>query len=169
MSTAADLSQSIDQIRFARWYTSELLGDIPQDRWFEMPGGAATHVAWQVGHLAIAQYFLVLVRVRGEQPADEQLIPSAFRQHFTRGSVPSAGQTAYPAAAEIRAVFDRVHEQLLGDLPYCDPAKLDETCERPHRFAHTRLRSLQWCSQHELVHAGQIGLLRRLLGKQPQW
>jgi DinB family protein len=169
MSSSTELNHGIEQIRFARWYTTELLGDIPQERWFEMPAGAPTHVAWQVGHLASAQYFLILVRVRGERPDDEQLIPASFRQPFFRGSVPSASPADYPAAEVIRAVFDRVHEQVLADLQHIERARLGETCERPHRFANTRLKSLLWCSQHELVHAGQIGLLRRLLGQPPQW
>jgi len=107
--------------------------------------------------------------LRSAQPADEELISTAFRQLFGRGSVPSADPAVYPPAADIRSVFDRVHEQLLAEPPSFDLARLDEPCERPHRFANTRLRWLFWCSQHELVHAGQIGLLRRLLGKGPQW
>jgi len=169
MSSTADLERWLEQIRFARWYTTELLGDIPQERWFEMPAGSATHIAWQVGHLAGAQYFLGLARLRGVQPADEQRIPTAFRQPFGRGSVPAPDVSLYPPAAEIRAVFDRVYQQVLAELPSLDVATLDEACERPHRFANTRLRSLFWCSQHELVHAGQIGLLRRLMGQLPQW
>jgi hypothetical protein len=29
------------------------------------------------------------------------------------------------------------------------------------------LGAIEWASGHELVHAGQIALLRRLMGKQP--
>jgi hypothetical protein len=58
---------------------------------------------------------------------------------------------------------------VFAELQSLDPAMLDEPCERVHRIANTRLRSIQWCSQHELIHAGQIGLLRRLLGQEPQW
>jgi uncharacterized damage-inducible protein DinB len=36
-------------------------------------------------------------------------------------------------------------------------------------LAQTKRASLLWCAQHELVHAGQIGLLRRLLGYPPLW
>jgi uncharacterized damage-inducible protein DinB len=169
MLSLPDLHNALQQIRFARWYTTELVSDIPLERWFEMPAGAATHVAWQVGHLASAEYWLGLSRIRGQQPADEGLISTALRQMFGRGSLPNADPAAYPSAAEIRAVFDRVHERLLAESSSFDPVHLDEPCERPHRIANTRLRSLLWCSQHELIHAGQVGLLRRLLGLQPQW
>jgi hypothetical protein len=33
----------------------------------------------------------------------------------------------------------------------------------------TKLECLHWCSHHEAVHAGQIGLIRRLLGYPPIW
>lgn len=169
MATVQELHAAIEQIRFARWYTAELLRDIAVERWFEFPAGCTTHVAWQVGHLAGAQYWLALARIRGPLPGDEDLISTAFRQPFVRGSVPSPDPAMYPPAAQIRATFDRVHEQLMAELPGHDPCRLDEACERPHRIANTRLRSIQWCSQHELIHAGQIGLLRQHLGLPPQW
>jgi hypothetical protein len=169
MATPADLNRAIEQIRFARWYTSELLSDIPLDQWFQMPAVDSTHVAWQAGHLAFAQHALCIMRQRPERPEDEQLIPAAFRQLFGRNSLPSADPAAYPSAAEIRATFDRVHDHVLHEIADFDPASLNAPGLKPHRFCKTRLDSLFWCSQHELVHAGQIALLRRLLGKSPQW
>lgn len=169
MATQADLARAIEQIRFARWYTTELLSDIPPAEWFLLPAGAATHVAWQIGHLAFAQYALCIMRQRDERPEDEKLIPATLRTLFGRGSVPSADPAAYPTALEIRALFDRVHEQVLTELAGADPTTLHQPVLKPHRFVKTRLDSLFWCSQHELVHAGQIALLRRLLGKSPQW
>jgi hypothetical protein len=38
---------------------------------------------------------------------------------------------------------------------------------RPHPLVRTKLWALLWCAQHEAVHAGQIGLLRRQLGHAP--
>jgi hypothetical protein len=169
MATQADLDRAIQQIHFARWYTTELLSDIPQNEWFAMPAGAATHVAWQVGHLAFAQFALCIWRQRDERPQDEQLIAAELRKLFGRNSNPSADPAAYPPVAEICALFDRVHEQVLTELFAADPAALDEPGLKPHRFVKTKLEALYWCSQHELVHAGQIALLRRLMGKQPQW
>jgi hypothetical protein len=28
---------------------------------------------------------------------------------------------------------------------------------------------LRWCGHHEMTHAGQIGLIRRMLGLSPVW
>ncbi len=57
-------------MRFARGYTSHLLDSIPASRWFERAGGVS-NVAWQVGHLAVAQLNLGLIRVRGPLPIDD--------------------------------------------------------------------------------------------------
>ena len=39
----------------------------------------------------------------------------------------------------------------------------------PHPFATTKLLALLWCAHHEMLHGGQIGLLRRHLGYPPMW
>ena len=46
---------------------------------------------------------------------------------------------------------------------------IDLPPHKPHRLFHTRLGSLLWCSRHEMVHAGQIALLRRMIGRKPLW
>src|SRR4051794_11994071 len=107
----SDLRLALDHIAFARRYTLGLLQDVDAADWFRMPEGV-THVAWQVGHLAFSQYRLVLERVRGPRPEDE-LLPPAFLKAFGRDSVPDADASKQPDPAEIRAVFDRVHERVM--------------------------------------------------------
>ncbi|WP_148114872.1 DinB family protein [Tautonia sociabilis] len=41
---------------------------------------------------------------------------------------------------------------------------LDQPPLTPLRNCTTKYGVLAWCSQHEMRHAGQIGLLRRFLG-----
>src|SRR5262249_61275317 len=105
------------------------------------------------------------------RPEDEALTSPEFLRTFGRDSVPVPvpDLTRYPPPAEIRAVFDRVHEQTLRELPNLADAELDSPLLTPHRVAKTKLWALLWCAQHEAVHAGQIGLLRRLLGYPPVW
>jgi uncharacterized damage-inducible protein DinB len=159
----------VDQIRFARSYTVQLLEDLEPASWFRRPAEGVTHIAWQVGHLATAEYFLALERVRGRRPEDAAVIDDAFVALFGRQSIPDPDPAKYPALETIRAVFDRVHEQTLRETPALDPAVLAEPLGRAHRVAKTKGAALIWSAQHELIHAGQIGLLRRLLGRPPQW
>jgi uncharacterized damage-inducible protein DinB len=158
-----------EQINAAREYTIRLLDATPQAEWFRQPAGGVTHVAWQVGHLAMAQYRLALLRTRGERPDDAKLISKEFQKPFAGQSVPDPDPSKYPDAAEIRAVFDRVHQQVLRELPTLEEASLDKPLSMAHPIAKTPWWSLIWCAHHEAVHAGQIGLLRRLLGHPPLW
>ena len=155
------------QIEFARNYTQTLLVDVDDDAWFRQPAGSATHLAWQVGHLAMAQYMLTLFRLRGKLPEDEQLIPKSFLKRFVKGSVPQGDPSAYPPVAEILEVFRGVHTRLMEQLPSYGDRDLDATVVEPYAVFNTKLGSLFFCASHEMLHAGQIGLIRRLLGKPP--
>jgi hypothetical protein len=163
------LQLAIDQIVFARNYTIGLLDQTPAAEWFRQPPGGVSHIAWQVGHLAFAEYRMALWRIRGPRPRDSELISETHRGLFGVESVPDSDPARYPSQADIRAVFDRVHEQALGELRGLDEGELDQPVPHPHRFANTKLKALLWCAHHEMVHAGQIGLLRRQLGYPPLW
>jgi hypothetical protein len=157
------------QLRSVRRYTEGLLETIDESDWFRMPAGGVTHIAWQVGHLAYAEYRLALELIRGVTGGDAELIPEPFRRRFGRESTPDPDPSHSPAPAEIRDVFDRVHRQALAELAGLSDADLDVPPTTPHRLARDRREVLLWCGQHEMLHAGQIGLLRRLLGQPPVW
>jgi hypothetical protein len=161
------LTLAIDQIVFARNYTLGFLEHIPDSDWFRQPAGGVTHIGWQIGHLAIAQYRLALWRIRDKRPEDNALLPPEFVTMFGYGSVPVFDATKYPSQAEIRAVLDRVHEQVLRESANLSDADLDAEVVHPHPNAKTKLYALLWCANHEMMHAGQIGLLRRQLGYEP--
>jgi hypothetical protein len=165
MDSRLEIAQK--QIDFARNYTLKLIGDIDFEQWFEMTANAPTHVAWQVGHLAMAEYGLVLFRQRGRQAVDAELMNSAFRKRFSRGSTVSPDATSYPEPPAILEVLNKVHAQAMKELPTLDPSDLDNEVDMPYAGYATNYGALLFCSHHEMIHAGQIALLRRLLGKDP--
>jgi hypothetical protein len=165
--TVSRLQLAIEQIAFARNYTLGILEHTPTTDWFRQPPGGVTHIAWQVGHLAFAQYRLAVWRIRGTQPQDEALFPQEFIQLFGANSTPNPDPAAYPALADVRAVFDRVHAHVLRELAGLNEAELDQPVLHFHPLAKTKLQALLWCAHHEMLHAGQIGLLRRYLGHAP--
>ena len=167
MSTLAHLDIARRQIEFARTYTHSLLQDLEDADWFRQPREGVTHIAWQVGHLAMAEYGLCLFRIRGRQPEDLELMSGKFRKQFSKGSLPDSNPATNPSAREIREVLDRVHQQALREMAGYSEALLNEPAEDPRAVFETKLGALFFCSHHELLHAGQIGLLRRLLGKPP--
>ena len=161
------LELAVEQIVCARNYTSELLDQTPVAEWFRQPPGGVSHVGWQVGHLAAAEHRMALWRIRGAQPQDGELISEAHRSLFGYESVPDPDPAKYPSPADLRAVFDRVHKQVLREVRGLDEGELDQPVLHPHPVAPTKLRALLWCARHEMLHAGQIGLLRRQLGYPP--
>ena len=155
-----------DQIRSARLYTKDLLKATSQDQWFQMPSEGVTHVAWQVGHLAVSQYYLGLFHVRGASDEDNSLLPTDFGTLFGKDSVPSANAGDYPSASEIVLVLDAVHARVKDEIAAVDESTWDTPTEGPeHPFFKTKWHSASFVPAHEFLHAGQIGLLRRLLGE----
>lgn len=155
------------RIEFARNYSLTLLEDLSDDEWFWKPEEFTTHVAWQVGHLAMSEYGLTLFRQRGRQDIDSELMSGKFRKLFMRGTEPKQDREAYPSPAEICQVLDRVHDQMRMEIADFDSEVLDEPVDAPHSAFATRYGALLFAGDHEMLHAGQIGLLRRLMGKPP--
>ena len=161
------LELAIGQIEFARNYTLGLIQDVEDELWFRQFGDCPTHLAWQVGHLAMAQYALTMIRIRGKEREDEQLLSKAFFRSFQKGTVPQFDSETYPTPDEIKATLGRVQEASLTELSRYTDEDLDQPLPEPHAVFDTKLGSVFFCSAHEMMHAGQIGLLRRVMGKAP--
>jgi hypothetical protein len=159
------IQAAVDRLKMAHGRVKDFTNDLTPDEWFWHPAEFTTHVAWQVGHLAVSDYNLCLRRLRGRTKEDETLIPDAFIEHFKLGSQPVAGAANYPPIAEINRVFDAVHDQSLKELAALSDEELDVPADPPHPIFKTKLGAVDYASGHDLVHNGQIGLLRRLMGK----
>jgi hypothetical protein len=163
------LREALDQIDFARRYTIVRIDTVPQSQWLTMPPGCVTHMAWQVGHLATSEYRLCLLRLRPRTAADERLIPDAYIAAFSFETDPVPDPAAYPPMEEVRSVFDRVHARVLEEIAAYPDADLDLPPLRPHPLFDTRIAGLRYAPLHEMIHCGQIALIRRMLGQKPIW
>ena len=167
MTESNPVHRAVERINQARRYTLDLIRDVEDSDWFCEPMPGTTHLAWQLGHLATAEYALALMRVRDSQPGDRDIISRDFRRHFFKGSQPDPDPSSNPSPDEIRTVLNTVHAQVMQEVPSLDPASLANPLAAPHPMFDTKLGALEFCADHEFLHAGQIGLLRRLLGKKP--
>ena len=158
---------AMGQIQFARQYILELLDATPQELWFQIPEGHRTHIAWQVGHLAVSQYGLLMFRIRGRQSEDLKLIPGKFRKAYGRESTPSTEPDGQPTAAQLLTRMSDVYQCAMSELDAIDPSLLNESIERPYAAYPTKLGAILFCPIHEMLHAGQIGVIRRGLGLTP--
>ena len=163
------IAAALAEMEFARAYTLSLLDAVPPADWFRTPPGGVSHIGWQIGHLIASQYALCLKRTRGERPEDTNFLPPEYVLLFGRLSVAEPAPDKYPPPTALRAVLGRVFDQVRSELPTLNDASLDDPLTVPHRICKTKADCLVWCGRHELIHAGQIGLLRRQLGHAPVW
>ena len=161
------LQFAIERIDRTRAYTNALLEGVEEQLWFTQPAGCPTHIAWQVGHIAMAQYALCLMRVRDSQPGDRKIMSREFRKQYSKGTSPNPDPAGNPSPEEIRKVFDAVHAQVMQEAPTFDEAELARELAAPHEMFTTKIAALHFSADHEMLHAGQIGILRRMLGKPP--
>jgi hypothetical protein len=162
------LSEALEQIDFTRRYNRERVVSVPLTEWFTIPPGGVSHIAWQVGHIAIAEWRICLGRLRPRTADDESLLPERFITLFGAGSAPGPASD-YPPAEEILATFDRVHARILEELPSYPDADLDLPPLISHALFNTRIAGLRYAPLHEMIHCGQIAMLRRMLGHAPIW
>ncbi len=160
------LRAAIGQIQFARNYTLQLLQSTPEELWFTIPSGLPTNVAWQVGHLTVSQYGLLMFRIRGREPDDLELIPGKFRKAYGRESVPSCDASTQPTPSELLERLASVHASSLEILTSLDSSVLLEPVDMPYAAYPIKLGAILFCPIHEGIHAGQLGLLRRAHGLQ---
>lgn len=166
-SAAVMLQAAVGQIGFARQYTLQLLDATPRERWYEIPTGSVTNIAWQVGHLAVSQYGLLMFRMRGRRPEDLELIPGRFRKTFGRGGTPPQSSDGQPSPEELMDKLSDIHRQAMDEISAIHPVTLLEEVEMPYAVYPCKLGAILFCPMHESLHAGQIGLTRRGLGLDP--
>lgn len=167
MAISERLEIAIRHVESARGYLMTLIDGLSEDDWFWTPTPLVTHIAWQVGHLAMAEYGLLLFRQRGRMEIDGELMSGKFRKLFMKGTTPSVSHDDHPDSQAILGVLDAVHRQALLELPTFDGPQLDEGLDPPHAAFATRYGSILFAADHEMLHCGQIGLLRRMMGKAP--
>lgn len=154
----------IERLIAARRWTTNLLADVEESRWFDCPAPGIQHIAWQVGHLAASQ--AVLLHNRCFNIPLAEVVPESFTKQFGRGSKPVADASAYPPIADIRRMFDGVQADCLTRIRQLSLPDLElPAFGDPHPMFTTRGEAVAMAVMHEAFHAGQIALTRRLFGK----
>ncbi len=160
-------TQAWHQMAWTRQYSLQLIHAVPHDLWYVQPQGASTHIAWQVGHLAVSEYGLMLFRQRGRLPGDLHLMPGWLRKQFGRGSQPAASPEGMPTPDELLQKLEAIHLQAQKEVGELSAEQLAEPIDMPYTAYPIKLGALLFCPIHESLHAGQVGLLRRLHGLDP--
>jgi hypothetical protein len=137
--------------------------DLSAAEYLHRPVPAANCVAWLLGHLTMTDRRAMAGVFGGENlPA----LPEGFDKKFSR----SAG---CPQASEFGDVTNLlplfvIHRDLLIDKARtATPQLLSTVMEKPHPMFSTPGEMLSFISVHSAMHAGQITIIRRSLGRPP--
>jgi uncharacterized damage-inducible protein DinB len=117
------------------------------------PGGNC--INWVLGH--IVSYRNQALKLLGDAPLRSNEEMSAY----ARGSEPISDDARARPLEEILADFDRSQERLTERLGRMSEQELAAPAKRG-----TIWQTFAFMHFHEAYHAGQIGLLRRLIGKE---
>ena len=123
--------------------------------------GPGRHNCWELAVHAAFWKYAVRRRLLGTKQAPFPLAGSNF---FQRPSQEESARSASLAKAWKRdlALLDKTHQELRATVAALSPASLDRPA-RGHRQAPRFM--VEGIAMHDVYHAGQIQLLRRLISK----
>lgn len=153
------------QLDGTRDWTLKLIADLRGDDWDFAPAPGLAHPTWTLGHLAVSQDVLIHMCCLGQS-----ILPAGFAAHFPMGGpIASTREHAYPPLAEIRAVMDDIHTRTLAAVRGVSDALLTEPAFGKDGALHPHYKdkrgAIGHADRHEAFHAGQLALIRRLVGK----
>jgi len=135
--------------------------DLSAREYLHRPAPTANCAAWTVGHLAMTdRYALKLLGA----PLPE--LPAGFDKKFSRDEgCPQAED--FGDVSKVVPVFDEHRNRLIALTRTLTPEQLDQKLEKPIAFAKTFAEALTFVAIHTSMHAGQIAIIRRSLGRPP--
>lgn len=154
-----------EQFQGTHEWTLRLIADLKGDDWHFSPKPGLAHPLWLCGHLTVSPHLLIHVRC-----LNNGILDDTFVAHFPIGGpVPSAKDHAYPSAETVLRKMAEVHEQTYAAIRGMSDALLAEPAYGAGGAAHPHYRdkrgAVAHCNRHEAFHAGQLAMIRRLLGK----
>ncbi len=145
-------------------FLRELVGDVPDERWTEMPAGLANHAAWVVGHLAYS------CQAIGGEIGMEPWLEDDRKSLFGTGSVPLRERDHYPASGLLIGELDdgvrRVVERVRRDWSAISRQDLPDVRYRA-MLPTIGDAVLQVLVAHIAYHVGQTMLWRKAMQMPP--
>jgi hypothetical protein len=144
----------------------KLIADLKGDDWSFQPQPGLAHPLFLCGHLAVSQNVLIHVRCLKTAGLDE-----SFAAHFPiGGQIKSVREHAYPSLDAVLQTLHDVHRRTVAAVRGMSDALLAEPAYAAdgksfHPHYRDKRGAVSHCARHEAFHAGQIAMIRRLLGK----
>ena len=122
----------------------------------------ANCTAWLIGHLTLSER-----RTLGLLGAtDLPLLPDGFEKRFSRDAgCPDAED--FGDVSALVPLFNQHRERLIYAVKSATQEQLDKPMEKPHPMFNTVGEWVAFMAVHTAMHAGQITMIRRSLGRPP--
>jgi DinB superfamily len=144
------------RLTFNESFLDKLTADFHDGEWL-VRQGEGNHAQWLLGHLAATRRWAL--RELGQLSEQEP-----WEQHFGMGSHPTPlGDDIAPAL--LRESFMKTGHALVKHLATLDEAAANAPFRKFPDGSDTLAGGMHFLHFHESYHLGQLGLIRRLLGK----
>jgi len=136
--------------------------DLKSEDFLHRPTPKANCTAWLVGHLALADRRMLTLLGAGDLPS----LPAGFEKQFSRDEGCPQAQ-AFGDVSVLLPIFDQHRDRLIAAVKNASPDQLNKPLEKPMPMAKTLGELINFMSLHTSMHAGQITIIRRSLGRPP--
>jgi uncharacterized damage-inducible protein DinB len=146
----------------AKMITDMLLGDLSDADLLARPVPSANHVAWQLGHIIVSlNYFGETIK-----PGSMPVLPAQFAEQHSKETAASDKPADFLTKQQYVTLLDDQRQAFVDLLATVPVSRFDEASPEEMQGYAARISDLvTLVAEHEMMHSGQISVVRRKLGK----
>ena len=136
--------------------------DLTPQEMLHRPTPKANCAAWTIGHLVLTERNLLKRLGVSDLPA----LPDGFEKRFSRDEgCPQASE--FGDVSRLLALFDQHRNRAIDAVRAAPQQQLDQPLDKPHPMFKTAGEFANFVAAHAVMHAGQLTIIRRSLGRPP--
>lgn len=151
------------QLGYSQYLLTRSLDGLDQADSLRSPEAGGNCINWVLGHLLSTRDAFL------KRLGQEAVLGAEAGERYRQGASAIAADEAVTDIESLRSVLDASHQAMVAGLDAMDPARLadpepNSPLNNPDETLGSLLAALVF---HEIYHTGQIGILRRVIGKGP--
>lgn len=154
-----ELDLGLNSLDFARKMSLALIDAIPEEHWFHIPVENGNHAAWILGHIAWEDDDIL----KSLNPERGSKLPPAWHERFATGSRPTPEPDAYPSLDELRTAANALRAEVRAFFTGAADRLTDPVPPSVHGFAKDLAALMPLLACHEMIHVGQLTVIRKSL------
>jgi hypothetical protein len=147
-------------LTFTQFVISNSLSDLSDTDLLVRPVEGANHIAWQIGHLIVAERNLAKHLPGAQYPE----LPAGFAEKHANKLEAQNANSGFGTKAQYLDLFNQTRAVTLAAVAKLTDADLDKPATGPANI-NTLGGVLNLISNHTMMHGGQFSVVRRKLGK----